>query len=236
MQQYRGIVRVLPNSKLDWTGKIRELPSRLKDPLGWQAPQRIFVNSLSDLFHEDVRLEFIQRVFAVMRRAYWHHFQVLTKRSERLLELSPKIDWPENVWMGVSVEDAARTVRIDHLRRTGAKVKWISIEPLLEPLVKVNLQGIDWVVIGGESGSGARPMDVAWARDLRDQCRTAKITIFMKQLGEAWARATNAESRKGGEPSEWPKDLRIREYPRTLPKHNKGQRWPKMKDTGEAAA
>ncbi len=124
----------------------------LPAPLGWKKPQMIFVNSMSDLFHQDVPVEFIQQVFAVMRQAHWHTFQVLTKRSERLLELDGEIDWPDNVWMGVSVERQEYTRRIDHLRRTGARVKFLSLEPLLGPLPALDLAGIDWVILGGESG------------------------------------------------------------------------------------
>ena len=152
-------------------------------PLSWSKPQTIFVNSMSDLFHKDVPLEFIQRVFKTMREASWHTFQVLTKRADRLAELDSEIDWPSNVWMGVSVETGAYTFRIDHLRKTQAHVKFLSLEPLLGPLEDLNLQGINWVIVGGESGPGARPMKGEWVLSLRDQCERAGIPFFFKQWG-----------------------------------------------------
>ncbi len=155
----------------------------LELPLRWKKPQTIFVNSMSDLFHKDVPVKFIQKMFDVMRRAHWHRFQVLTKRSDRLLELSPQIDWPGNVWMGVSVESNDYTFRIEHLRATGAKLKFLSLEPLLGPLPNLDLTGMDWVIVGGESGPGARPMDASWATDIRDQCSRAGVPFFFKQWG-----------------------------------------------------
>jgi protein gp37 len=155
----------------------------LEIPLRWKSPQLIFVNSMSDLFQQGVPVPFISRVFDTMRSAHWHLFQVLTKRSERLLELSPQLEWPENVWMGVSVENQKYTFRIDHLRRTNAKVKFLSLEPLLGPLPALNLKGIDWVIVGGESGPGARPMSAEWALDIRDQCKAARVPFFFKQWG-----------------------------------------------------
>lgn len=152
-------------------------------PLDWKKPQTIFVNSMSDLFHKDTPLEFIKRVFDVMERASWHRFQVLTKRSERLLELSGILPWPKNVWMGVSVENADYTGRIDDLRRTGASVKFLSVEPLLGPIPEMNLRGIDWVIVGGESGPGARPMKPEWVEEIRDQCLYAGVPFFFKQWG-----------------------------------------------------
>lgn len=155
----------------------------LEQPLNWKKPQMIFVNSMSDLFHEGVPLEFIHRTFDVMRRASWHTFQVLTKRSQRLQDSSPGIDWPANVWMGVSVENQSYTFRIDHLRQTDARVKFLSLEPLLGPLPRLNLHGIDWVIVGGESGPGARPMAEEWVIDIRDQCLAAHVPFFFKQWG-----------------------------------------------------
>jgi protein gp37 len=155
----------------------------LEQPLGWKKPQMVFVNSMSDLFHKDVPEEFVQRVFDVMRRASWHTFQVLTKRSERLLALNYQIDWPPNVWMGVSVENQGYTFRIEHLRQTGARVKFLSLEPLLGPLRTLDLQGIGWVIVGGESGPGARPMAESWVVDIRDQCVAAGVPFFFKQWG-----------------------------------------------------
>lgn len=155
----------------------------LEQPLSWKKPQKIFVNSMSDLFHEDAPLDFVHRVFDVMRRASWHTFQVLTKRSRRLLELNPEIDWPTNVWMGVSVESQGYTFRIEHLRQTDAHVKFLSLEPLLGPLPCLGLRGIDWVIVGGESGPGARPMTEQWVIDIRDQCLAVHVPFFFKQWG-----------------------------------------------------
>jgi protein gp37 len=155
----------------------------LETPLRWKSPQLVFVNSMSDLFQTGVPLEFIHRVFRTMQSADWHLFQVLTKRSARLLELSPKIIWPSNVWMGVSVENQKYTFRIDHLRQTNAKVKFLSLEPLLGPLPQLNLKGVDWVIVGGESGPGARPMKADWVSDIRDQCESVGVPFFFKQWG-----------------------------------------------------
>ena len=155
----------------------------LTRPLEWKKPQTIFVNSMSDLFHKDVPLEFIQKVFAVMQQAHWHQFQVLTKRSERLLELSQQLEWMPNIWMGVSVESEKYTFRIDHLRQTGAIVKFLSLEPLLGPLPGLELTGVDWVIVGGESGPGARPLKREWVTDIRDQCQRVKVPFFFKQWG-----------------------------------------------------
>ena len=152
-------------------------------PLTWRKPQVIFVNSMSDLFHEDVPLEFIRRVFEVMREADWHVFQVLTKRAERLAECAGEIAWPANVWMGVSVENEDYLRRVDLLRRTPAAVKFLSLEPLLGPVPGLDLAGIDWVIVGGESGPGARPMREEWALEVRDKCLAAGVPFFFKQWG-----------------------------------------------------
>lgn len=152
-------------------------------PLHWKQPQMIFVNSMSDLFHEDVPKEFIQQVFQVMRQASWHTFQVLTKRSARLLEMDNEIDWPKNVWMGVSVENKDYSQRIDHLRQVHAAIKFLSLEPLLGPLNVIDLTGIHWVIVGGESGPGARPIQTSWVLDLRDQCQKSNVPFFFKQWG-----------------------------------------------------
>ncbi len=155
----------------------------LRKPLEWKTPQVIFVNSMSDLFHEKVPVDFIQKTFDVMRRAYWHQFQVLTKRAKRLAEISPQIDWPENVWMGVSVENQEYISRIDYLRRTGAKIKFLSLEPLLGPIRQIDLATINWVIVGGKSGPGARPVMQDWVTDIRDQCIAAHVPFFFKQWG-----------------------------------------------------
>ena len=138
---------------------------------------------MSDLFHKDVPLEYIQKVFATMRKAHWHQFQVLTKRSGRLLALTEKIDWPPNVWMGVSVESAEYKTRIEHLRKTGAVVKFLSLEPLIGDLGELNLKSIDWVIVGGESGPGARPMQPEWVRNIQRQCERSGVPFFFKQWG-----------------------------------------------------
>lgn len=158
-------------------------PHMLELPLRWKRPQTIFVNSMSDLFHDDVPEEYIREVFEVMGRAGWHRFQVLTKRASRLAELAPLLPWTANVWMGVSVESSRYRGRIDRLRGTGARVKFLSLEPLLGPLPDLELAGIDWVIVGGESGPGARPMDSSWVTDIRDQCRSARVPFFFKQWG-----------------------------------------------------
>lgn len=155
----------------------------LELPLRWRIPQTVFVNSMSDLFHKDVPNEYVHRVFDVMGRASWHRFQVLTKRSLRLSRLSKELDWQPNIWMGVSVENSDYTFRIDHLRETGAHIKFLSLEPLLGPLPNLNLDSMDWVIVGGESGPGARPMRREWVLDVRDQCQKAGVPFFFKQWG-----------------------------------------------------
>jgi protein gp37 len=158
-------------------------PHMLEHPLRWLRPRRVFVNSMSDLFHADVPVTYIERVFDVMCRASWHQYQVLTKRSERLLELNPVLKWQPQIWMGVSVENEDYLLRVEHLKRTGARTKFLSIEPLLGPLHRLNLDGIDWVIVGGESGPGARPVDPEWAREIRDRCIAARVPFFFKQWG-----------------------------------------------------
>jgi protein gp37 len=155
----------------------------LELPLRWKKPQIIFVNSMSDLFHDQVPITFIQRVFDVMRRADWHCFQILTKRAERLGILSPMLPWAPHIWMGVSIESQKYTFRIDHLRQTEAHIKFLSLEPLLGPLHNLDLRGINWVIVGGESGPGSRLMEPSWVIDIRDQCMQAKALFFFKQWG-----------------------------------------------------
>lgn len=152
-------------------------------PLKWKKPRKIFVNSMSDLFHESIPTEFIEKVFFTMQRASWHTFQVLTKRAERLTELSPSLKWPSNVWQGVTVENDDVTYRIDFLRETGAKIKFLSCEPLIGPLDNLNLTNIDWVIVGGESGPKARPMKEEWIKSIRDQCYAFNCAFFFKQWG-----------------------------------------------------
>jgi protein gp37 len=158
-------------------------PHMLELPLEWKKPQTVFVNSMSDLFHEDVPLVYVRRVFDVMKRAHWHRFQVLTKRANRLAELSPRLKWMPNIWMGVSVESNRYRGRIDDLRSTGAQTKFVSLEPLLGALHDLDLSGIDWVIVGGESGPRSRPMDPDWVAEIRDQCRRAEVPFFFKQWG-----------------------------------------------------
>jgi len=152
-------------------------------PLSWKRPQIIFVNSMSDLFHKDVPDEYIFRVFEVMRRADWHQYQVLTKRSERLRELAPELPWAPHIWMGVSVENGDYRFRIGDLQATQAHIKFLSVEPLLGPVGRIGLKGIDWVIVGGESGPGARPMKAEWVLSVRDQCQRAAVPFFFKQWG-----------------------------------------------------
>ncbi len=158
-------------------------PAALDLPLRWRRPRTIFVNSMSDLFHADVPETYIAQVFDVMVRCPQHTFQVLTKRAERLARLAPRLPWPPHVWMGVSVETPAFRWRIDYLRKTSAAIKFVSAEPLLAALPALNLTGIDWLIAGGESQSGARPAEQAWFADLRDQCDIAGVAFFLKQLG-----------------------------------------------------
>lgn len=155
----------------------------LELPLKWKKPQMIFVNSMSDLFHEDVSADFIYRVFDVMQQAHWHTFQVLTKRAERLQELSPQLTWNDNIWMGVTVENENYVNRIENLRRTGAKIKFVSFEPLLSEITELDMTGIDWAIVGGESGPGARPMEEEWVLGIRQQCLENNVPFFFKQWG-----------------------------------------------------
>lgn len=158
-------------------------PHMLELPLTWKKPQTIFVNSMSDLFHDKVPLEYIKRVFEVMNKASWHRFQVLTKRADRLAEMSSELGWTPNIWMGVSVESQKYTDRIDCLRSSGSLTKFLSLEPLLGPLKTLNLAGIDWAIVGGESGSKSRPMREEWVINIREQCRAAGVAFFFKQWG-----------------------------------------------------
>ena len=155
----------------------------LNEPYGWKKPRTVFVNSMSDLFHPDVPFEFIEKVFETMINTPRHNYQILTKRSERLAELAPKLTWPKNVWMGVSVEDERVVHRIDDLRKVDAAVRFLSLEPLIGPLYDLNLDGIGWVIVGGESGPKSRLMEKLWVESLRIQCEEAGIPFFFKQWG-----------------------------------------------------
>ncbi len=176
-------------------------------PLRWRTPARIFVNSMSDLFHSRVPDAFLLRVFAVMRQASWHSFQILTKRPGRLRRLARALDWPPNVWVGVSIESDRFVARADALRMVPAPVRFLSCEPLLSPLPSL--------VIGGESGPQARPMELSWVRDLIGRCQEQGVAVFVKQMGSWWARQ-RGERGKGSNPATWDADLRVREYPAPL--------------------
>ncbi|TAK58519.1 MAG: phage Gp37/Gp68 family protein [Bacteroidetes bacterium] len=152
-------------------------------PLKWKKPSVIFVNSMSDLFHEDIPLDFIKRVFDTMNKATWHRFQVLTKRSERLMNLAGEFNWTPNIWQGVSVEDGNNTFRIAHLQAVPAKLRFLSLEPLIGSVGDIDLTGIHWVITGGESGPGCRPCKVEWLREVRDICIQRNVPHFLKQLG-----------------------------------------------------
>lgn len=158
-------------------------PDQVALPLRWRKPRTIFVNSMSDLFHKDIPDTFIASVFTTMDRANWHIFQVLTKRADRLRSLAPVLPWPVNVWQGVSVEGPKVTWRIDELREVPAAVRFLSVEPFIAALPDLDLTGIDWVIVGGESGPGARPMDEAWVRDVKAACDAQGAVFFFKQWG-----------------------------------------------------
>ena len=177
-ERFRGV----PGHPYEQGFDVKLWRARLALPLEWKRPRMIFVNSMSDLFHDAVPDEFIREVFQVMERADWHTFQVLTKRPERTAALSESLAWPANVWMGTSVENQRFTTRIDSLRQTAARVRFLSCEPLLGPL-QLDLTEIDWVIVGGESGPRARPMRADWARSVRDQCRAVGVPFFFKQWG-----------------------------------------------------
>jgi len=162
---------------------LRLWPERLTLPLRWKRPLRIFVNSMSDLFHEEVPADFVLQVFNTMRHAWWHTFQVLTKRAKRLASLAPQLEWPPNVWVGVSVENSAYTWRVELLRRVPAAVRFLSIEPLIGHPGQIDLTGISWVIVGGESGPKARPMNPDWVRFIRDLCIENNVPFFFKQWG-----------------------------------------------------
>lgn len=163
--------------------KLTLHPEALTEPFRWKKPRKVFVNSMGDLFHKDVPLSFIQDVFDTMNQCEQHQFQVLTKRADILEKLASKLTWTHNIWMGVSVENDDYKFRIDHLRRVPAKIRFLSVEPLIGPVTKLNLKGIHWVIVGGESGPGARPIDPSWVRDIRDTCKKQNVAFFFKQWG-----------------------------------------------------
>ena len=178
-ERFRGV----PNHPFEHGFDLRLVPTALDLPRTWKRGRLVFVNSMSDLFHEDVPDEYIARVFDVMRACPQHRFQVLTKRHERLAELAPGLRWPTNVWMGVSVESARYFERIERLQAVPANVRFLSLEPLLGPMPALPLTGIDWVIVGGESGRRPRAVDPEWVREIRDQCRAARVPFFFKQWG-----------------------------------------------------
>ncbi len=178
-ERWRGI----PGHPYEQGFDLRLVPEALELPLKWKKGRRVFVNSMSDLFHEAVPSEFIEDVVSVMRACPQHRFQLLTKRSARLRQLGTSLDLPENVWLGVSVEDERQLQRIHDLVTVPAAVRFLSLEPLLGPLDKIPLEGVHWVIVGGESGPGARPIDPAWVRGIREQCTRAGVAFFFKQWG-----------------------------------------------------
>ena len=202
--------------------KLTLHPDLIDQPKSWRKPRVVFVNSMSDLLHEQVDFRFIRSVFASMNEANHHVYQVLTKRGDRLARIGPALPWDDHIWMGVSVEGAdpynseghRPTDRIDQLRASGARVKFLSCEPLIGPLPDLDLTDIDWVIVGGESGKGARPMEEDWALDVVRQCKAAGVPVFVKQMGKVWAQQNGVKGdQKGGRMEEWPADLQVREWP-----------------------
>lgn len=181
-QPYEGLTRASRTGPR-WSGRLRLVDGAIDAPLRWRRPRLVFVNSMSDLFHEQVPASFIERVFDTMERARWHTFQILTKRADRLAELAPELPWPANVWMGVSVESERYLDRIERLRSVPAAVRFLSLEPLLGPLATLDLAQIDWVIVGGEAGPRARPMAAEWVREIRHKCDEAAVAFFFKQWG-----------------------------------------------------
>lgn len=178
-ERFRGV----PGHPYEQGFDLRTVPEKLDEPLKWLKPRKVFVNSMSDLFHKQVPTKFIRAVFDTMVKAHWHQFQLLTKRPERAVTLASKLPWPPNVWFGTSVESQRYVHRIDVIRELPAARRFLSLEPLLGPLPNLNLIGMDWVIVGGESGPKARPMDGTWVLDIRDQCIAADIAFFFKQWG-----------------------------------------------------
>jgi protein gp37 len=198
-ERWRGI----PDHPYEQGFDLRLWPGRLEQPLRWRKPRRIFVNSMSDLFHEDIPVDYIHQVFEVMAQADWHNFQILTKREERLAELARELPWPANIWMGVTIENRRFVHRADYLRQVPAAVRFISAEPLLGPLEGLELDDIHWLIAGGESGHRHRPVRAEWLRDLRDRCAQERVAFFFKQWG---GRTSKSGGRllDGQEWSQWP--------------------------------
>ena len=178
-ERWRGV----PGHPYEQGFDLRLWPDRLEQPLKWRRPRTIFVNSMSDLFHEKIPVDYLRQIFEVMQEADWHVFQILTKRHERLSQMAGELPWPPNVWMGVTIEDERFVNRADHLREVPAAVRFISAEPLLGPLGGLQLEGIDWLIAGGESGPRHRPVEESWLLELRDRCLDAEVAFFFKQWG-----------------------------------------------------
>ena len=210
---YEGLTTRGKDGQPRWNNEIMLVPHMLKKPLSWKQPRRIFVNSMSDLFHEKVPFDYIQQVFDVMRQASWHEFQILTKRAKRLAELAAQLEWTDNIWMGVSIEDARVVDRADALREVPAAIRFLSLEPLIGPIPDLNLDELNWAIIGGESGNHARIMEPEWAIDLLNQCSSANVPCFVKQMGTQWAKGKRLKDTKGGDINDFPPSLQVREYP-----------------------
>ena len=178
-ERFRGV----PGHVFEQGFDLRLNPRNLELPLRWKSPKKIFVSSMSDIFHEDIPSQYIYKVFKIMGEADWHIFQILTKRSDRLEKMKYDFKWPSNIWVGVSVEDEDYVNRIIHLSSVPAAVRFLSLEPLLGPIPNLPLDGIDWVIAGGESGPHARPMRIDWVRDIQKQCSIQGVAFFLKQLG-----------------------------------------------------
>lgn len=202
-ERFRGVV----GHPFEYGFDLILRPNRISQPLSWKAPRTIFVNSMSDLFHKGVPTAFVDQVFDTMEKADWHTFQILTKRSSKLrdyvLRRYSGRPTPAHIWIGVSVEDAARRSRIQHLRDTPAVVRFLSLEPLIGSLGTLNLDGISWTIVGGESGPKSRPIDPLWVRDIRDQCASQGVAFFFKQWGGARPKS-GGRTLDGREWSEYP--------------------------------
>src|SRR6266403_3506060 len=203
-ERFRGV----PGHPFENGFDLQLRPERLEQPLRWREAKMIFVNSMSDLFHKEVPFNFIDRVFDTMEKAHWHKFQILTKRSSRLRKYVnaryPDGLAPPHIWLGTSIEDGGKKSRARHIQETKASVRFLSIEPLIGPIGKIDLEGIHWVIVGGESGPRARPMLVEWAREVRDQCKAAKVPLFFKQWGGLRPKS-GGRLLDGREWSQWPK-------------------------------
>lgn len=238
---HAGLTALIEGKGIRWNGKVRTMDDRLGQPFRWRQPRRVFVDSMSDLFHREVPRDFLLEVWLTMALTPRHTYQVLTKRPRRMRALVPEraevetalslaqvtghvawerpdyaIDdegWLPNVWLGTSIEQDRFVGRADYLRVTPAALRFLSLEPLLGPLPHLNLAGIGWVIVGGESGPGARPLNLDWLRTIRDQCAEAGVPFFVKQLGRHQAKALGMSEAKGHVLSEFPDDLQIREVP-----------------------